>query len=230
MPQTALPNVGVNYEYTLGTSDWKNGNDTSLVVLDMMAQPFVIDQRTAEPGSPVVGDAYLLTGSPTGTNWGSDTGAVADSIALFTNVPGQTDGSPWFYITPSEGFELWDRALNRAWLYIDGAWENPRDVEAVTGATFEPTLKNGNGVVLINNAAHTLNIPDNATVPYAIGTRLRFLNQDGANAITVTDDAAVTYATGSQNLVSAGIAAGAQAEILKTGTDEWFVLLNQALP
>jgi hypothetical protein len=46
----------------------------------------------------------------------------------------------------------------------------------------------------------------------------------------VTDDVAVTYATGSQNLVAAGIAAGAHAKIQKTGTNEWFVLFNEVLP
>lgn len=230
MPQTALPNTGINYEYTLGTNDWKNGNDSGLVVIDSILQAHVIDQRTAEPGVPTVGDTYLLgPGAPTGTNWGTDTGAVADSIAIYSNVPGQPDASPWVYVAPSEGFVVWDRALNRPWRYIGGNWIGEVPVEAITAATFEPTLSNNNGTVLIDNAAHTLNIPDNATVAFAIGTTLRFVNQNAA-AITVTDDVAVTYASGSQNLVTAGIAANAAALIQKTGTDEWFVLLNQALP
>jgi len=345
MPQTALPNIGVNYEYTLGTNDWKNGSDTSMVILDLMCQGFVIDQRTAEPGSPAVGDAYLLTGSPSGTNWGTDTLAVADRIAVFTNVPGQTDGSPWFYIAPREGFLVYDRTLNRAWFFLGSQWvpgghlvrqekletgaaytaeledmaftltldnvATPTElviptfasvpfplgatlevaylgtgfldvrgatgvdiefagydetaaaagarptfeqgehfrlfhltnnrwvlfpdarrstIQLESGASFEPTMRNRNGTVLINNAAHTLNIPDEATVPIPIGDTLHFLNQDGANAITVTDDAAVGWATGSQNLVSAGIAAGAHAKIQKVASDSWFVLFNELLP
>lgn len=347
MPQTALPNLGVNFEYTLGVDDWKNGFDSGMVILDMNAQAFVIDARLAEPIGPAVGDSYLLgpdTGSITGTNWGPDTGAVLDSIALFTNVPGQTDASPWIYIVPREGFQLYDRTLNRWWTRIGTEWvagghqrrlekleigstyttekedigrlvrlsnvatpvilsiedfatipiplgmsgeflytgtgfleltgvvgvsirwagydetapvtgarftfeqdEHFRlyhlsndvwilfpgarrpTVQVETGATFEPTMRNRNGTVLINNAAHTLNIPDEATVPYLIGDDLHFVNQNAA-AITVTDDAAVTYATGSQNLVSAGIAANAHAKIRKTASDEWFVLFNEALP
>lgn len=344
MPQTALSNIGVNYEYTLGTNDWKNGFDSSMVILDLMCQGYVIDQRIAEPATPAVGDAYLLTGTPTGTNWGPDTLAVADSIAVFTNVPGQTDASPWFYIAPREGFQVYDRTLNRYWIYIGTTWTpggqrhlpekletgaaytaeledvgrmltldnvatptvltiddfatvpmplgvslnvtylgtgylevagatgvdiemqgydetaaaagarptfeqnesfrlyhltnnrwllfpGPRvpTVQVETGATFEPAMRNRDGTMILDNAAMTLNIPDAATAPYPIGSELEFLNVNAA-AVTVTDDVAVTWRAGSQNLVSAGIAAGARAKIRKTGTDEWFVIFNAALP
>jgi len=345
MPQTALPNIGVNYEYTLGTNDWKNGFDSSMVILDMMCQGFVIDQRTAEPASPGVGDSYLLgPGTPTGTNWGSDTLAIPDSIAVFTNVPGQTDGSPWFYIAPREGFIVYDRTLDRYWVRIGTAWipgghlrraekleiaaaytfeledaarlvtmddastpavlnipdfatvpfplgialefaylgtgfleldagvgvdiefagydvtnpiaggrptfeqseggrlwhlSNDRwilfpnarlpTVQVETGATFEPIFRNRDGTMILDNGAMTLNIPDAATVPYPIGTELEFLDVNAA-AVTVTDDAAVTWRAGSQNLVSAGIAAGARAKIRKTATNEWFVIFNGLLP
>jgi hypothetical protein len=344
MPQTALSNIGVNYEFTLGTNDWKNGFDTSMVILDLMCQGYVIDQRSAEPGSPAVGDAYLLGASPSGTNWGSDTLAVQDRIAVFTNVPGQTDGSPWFYIAPRQGFQVFDRTLDRYWVYLGTAWTpggqrqltekletaaaytaefedtakmvtldnvaapteyvvpafattafalgmslnvtylgtgfldvrgatgvdiempgydetaaaagarptfeqgetfrlfhltndrwllfpGPRvgTIQVETGATFEPAMRNRDGTVVLDNAAMALNIPDEATVPYPIGTELEFLEVNGS-AVTVTDDAAVSWRAGSQNLVTAGIGAGARAKIRKTGSDEWFVLVNATLP
>ena len=233
MPDTALPNLGVRYEYDLGAAAWKDSNDQSLVILDTLAQGHVLnDALLAEPASPAVGDAYiLLTGPFTGTNWGSDAGAVANAVAIHTNVPGQPDSSPWLYITPKEGWLVYERTSNQ-WLEFTGTnWvvAMGRAVNKQTGTTYEPVLADADGVVPINNATHTLNIPDNATVPYPIGTRLTFPNQNAA-AITVTDDAAVSYATGSQNLVTAGIAANAVAEIVKTGTDEWFVLRNEALP
>lgn len=345
MPQTALPNIGVQFEFTLGTNDWKNGFDASMVILDSQVQAFVIDQRTAEPAGPAVGDTYLLgPGTPTGANWASDTGGIADAIAVFTNVPGQVDGSPWFYIQPRNGFLLYDRTLNRFWSRIGGVWtpgnvdrrpekleigatfttiledaarlltldnaaaptlltiatfasvplplgvfyevlylgtgflevvgatgvtirfagydqtaagvgarptfelnerfklyhlasdvwilfpdDRQPTIETVVAAAFEPTMRNRDGTILIDNAAHTFNLPDEATVPFPIGTELDIVNQNAA-AITVTDDAAVAYATGSQNLVVAGIAANARALIRKTASDTWFVLLNQALP
>ncbi len=345
MPQTALPNIGVNFEFTLGTNDWKNGFDSSMVILDSQVQAYVIDQRTAEPGGPAVGDTYLLgPGTPTGTNWGSDSLAVADSIAVFTNVPGQTDASPWFYIAPRNGFQIFDRTLFRPWLFLSGQWipgghlrrqekletgaaytaeledagrlltldnaatptelaiptfatvpfplgiflevlylgtgfldvrgvtgvniefqgyafagtlagarptfeesegfrlyhltnnrwilfPNARipTIQVETGATFEPTMRNRGGTIILDNAALTLNIPDEATVPIPIGDELEFLEVNGS-AVTVTDDAAVSWRAGSQNLVSAGIGANARARIRKTGSDEWFVINNATLP
>jgi hypothetical protein len=345
MPQTALPNIGVNFEYTLGTNDWKNGFDSSMVILDSSAQAFVIDQRTAEPVGPAVGDTYLLgPGTPTGANWGPDTGGIADALAVFTNVPGQTDGSPWFYIQPRDGFQVYDRTLDRPWIFINGVWtpgaldrkfekleigathltvledagrmltlddsstpvllridtfaqvplplgviyevlylgtgflevagqtgvtirfagydetaavagarptfelnehfklwhiasdvwilfpdQRTPTIQVETGASFEPTMRNRNGTVILDNAALALNIPDQATVPIPIGDELEFLEVNGS-AVTVTDDAAVTWRAGSQNLVVAGIAANARARIRKTGSDEWFVINNAALP
>ena len=344
MAQTALPNIGVNYEFTLGTNDWKNGFDTSMVILDLMSQGFVIDRRSAEPAGPAVGDSYLLGPTPTGTNWGPDTLGVEDRIAVFTNVPGQTDGSPWFYIAPRQGFSVFDRTLDRFWIFLGATWvpggqlqlsekletgaaytaeledsartvtlDNaatpteyvvPADasisfplgislnvlylgtgfldvrgatgvdiefqgydetaaaigarptfeqnegfrlfhltpdrwilfpnariptIQVETGATFEPTMRNRGGTVILDNAALTLNIPDQATVPIQIGDELEFLEVNGS-AVTVTDDAAVTWRPGSQNLVVAGIAANARARIRKTGADEWFVINNAALP
>ena len=343
MPQTALPNIGVNFEFTLGTNDWKNGFDTSMVILDLMSQGYVIDQRTAEPAGPAVGDSYLLgPGTPTGTNWGSDSLSVANSIAVFTNVPGQTDASPWFYIAPRQGFTVFDRTLDRFWIFLASAWipggQNQlpeklevgasytaeiedsgrmvtlnnvatptnyvvpnfstvafplgiflnvtylgtgfldvtgatgvdiefagydetaalvgarptfeqsegfrlyhlsnnrwilypnariRTIEIITAASFEPTFRNRDGTVTINNGAHTLNIPDHATVPFPVPTDLEFINLNAA-AITVTDDAAVSYL--GQDFTAAGIAGLAHAILRQTAIDEWFVVFNENFP
>lgn len=233
MPETVLPNKGLKFEYNLGAGLWKPGLDANFVIQDILGgQGFVLnDVLLAEPAA-VVGDVFILpTGTKTGANWGTDAGAVTNAIALFTNIPGQPDSSPWLYLTPREGWFLYERTSNQFLTFNGTNWivAIGGSVNKQTGTTFEPTLADADGVVAINNATHTLNIPDNATVPYRVGTRLTFANQNAA-AITVTDDAAVTYATGSQNLVSAGIAANAVAEIVKTGTDEWFVLRNEALP
>ncbi len=343
MPQTALPNIGVQFEFTLGTNDWKNGFDSSMVILDAQVQAFVIDQRTAEPAGPADGDTnHVGPGAPTGTTWGPDTLAIADAIAVFMNVPGQTDGSPWFYIQPREGFTLFDRTLDRFWIFLSGTWtpgaqerklekleigatytieledsgrmltldnaatpvqltvptfasvpfplgifldvlylgtgflevtggtgvtirfagydrtaaltgarptfelnehfrlwhlasdvwiaffdDRTPPLEAIVAASFEPAMRNRDGIVTIDNAAHTLNIPDNATVPYPIMTELEFINLNAA-AITVTDDAAVSYL--GQDFTAAGIAGLAHAILRKTAVDEWLVVFNETFP
>jgi len=80
MAQTGLPNLGLNYEHTLGIDDWKNSYDSNWVISDALGgQANIIDHTiTAEPGGPSVGDAYILGATQTGTNWGTDTGAVPD--------------------------------------------------------------------------------------------------------------------------------------------------------
>lgn len=232
MPELIAPNLGLGYGFNLGENLWKDSRDRSQIVLDTLAQGHVQnDALLAEPGA-VRGDAYILpTGTKTGANWGTDTGAVTDAVAVFTNVPGQADSSPWLYLTPKEGWLVYERTSNQYLEFTGGNWlvAMGRSVNKQTGTTFEPTLADADGIVPINNATHTFNLPDNATVPFPLGTRLTIPNQNAA-AITVTDDAAVTYATGSQNLAVAGIAANAVAEIIKTDTDEWFVLRNEALP
>lgn len=121
MAQTPLGNIGLEFEHTLGVDDWKNSYDANWVRLDSLAgQSFVVDHLiTAEPVSPAVGDAYILGAIQTGTNWGTDTGAVPDAIALFTSLPGQTDSSPWLYITPRENWRLYDRT-NNVWMRFNG--------------------------------------------------------------------------------------------------------------
>ena len=126
----------------------------------------------------------------------------------------------------AQGGRLWHLANNR-WILFPNA--RLPTIEVVTAASFEPLMRNRNGTVILDNAALTLNIPDQATVPIPIGDELEFLEVNGS-AVTVTDDAAVTWRAGSQNLVSAGIAANARARIRKTGADEWFVINNAALP
>lgn len=233
MAELILLNLELGYGFNLGENLWKDSRDRSQIVLDTLAMGHVLDDALlAEPGAPVRGNAYILpTGTKTGANWGTDTGAVTDAVAIFTNVPGQVDNSPWLYLTPKEGWLVYERTSNE-WREFTGTnWVIAMggSVNKQTGTTYEPVLSDANGVVPINNATHTFNVPDNATVPFKIGTHLTVPNQNAA-AITVTDDTAVTWATGSQNLVTAGIAANAVAEIVKTATDEWFVLRNEALP
>lgn len=233
MAELQEPNIGLGYGFDLGEDGWKNSNDRTMIVAGALAQGFAIDDAlAAEPGSPPIGATYILpSAAKTGTNWGSDSGAVTDAVAIFTNVAGQVDSSPWFYITPKEGWLIFERTANK-WVEFTGSnWVNAVHglVNKQTGSTYEPVISDGESSILIDNGSHTLNIPDNATVPYKLNTHLTIVNQNAA-AITVTDDVAVTYATGSQNLVAAGIAANAVAEIVKTAADEWFVLRNEALP
>lgn len=74
-----------------------------------------------------------------------------------------------------------------------------------------------------DTTARTFTIPDNATVPYAIGTQLHFVNQDSAGTMTIaiTNDTmrlAGSGATGSRTLAANGIATA-----VKLTATEWLI-------
>lgn len=130
MPELQEPNLGLGYGFNLGEDGWKNSNDRTMIVAGALAQGFVLnDVLLAEPVSPAVGDAYILpTGVKTGVNWGTDTGAVTDAVAIFTNIPGQVDSSPWYYVTPKEGWMLFERTSNHYQIFNGTAWNSPLTV------------------------------------------------------------------------------------------------------
>lgn len=224
MAQTGLSNLGINYEHTLGIDDWKNSYDANWVTLDTLAQGYVIDHLiTAEPGAPSVGDAYVLGSSQTGTNWGSDAGAVPNAIALYTNIPGQLDSSPWLYLTPREGWAVYDRT-NNVWLEFDGTnWQGATTARVrVIGdnsGDFTPSLSDGNQVLDISDAFDEVGdnfiIPTNANVAYKIGTTLEVINQAGA-ALNLTTTGLTFVGT-----TPITIADNAFLKVRKIATDTW---------
>ena len=159
-----------------------------------------------------------------GTGFLEVAGATGVTIGMagYEESAGLTGAAPTFELI--EHFRLWHLASDVWILFPD---DRQPTIEAVTAASFEPTMRNRDGLVTIDNAAHTLNIPDHATVPFPVGTRLEFVNLNAA-AITVTDDAAVSYL--GQDLVAAGIAALAHAIIEQTAIDVWFVVFNENFP
>jgi len=234
MPQTGLSNLGLNFEHTLGVDDWKNSYDSNWVISDSLGgQPFVVDHTiTAEPGGPSVGDAYILGATQTGANWGTDTGAIPDSIALFTNLPGQVDASPWLYLVPREGWRVYDRtnnvelffdALN--WIQRGGPqWASITLVDTL--GDFEPNILNhANAFIILStlfdDVNDDINIPDNATEPFPAGTRLRFYN-DSSGSVAFLDDAAVAWVDEDLTDIS-DFAPGSEVEIINVGVDLWAI-------
>lgn len=67
----------------------------------------------AEPGSPVDGDAYLLTASPTGTNWSGQGGKIALRIS-----------TAWEFKTAKEGMRLYVADEDVTVVYDGSAWNS----------------------------------------------------------------------------------------------------------
>ena len=120
MPQTALLNLGLNYEHDSGSDGWKAAYDNNQLLLDAFALGTVIDQRNTEPGGPALSDSYIIGPSPIGSLW-AGTGGHANELTVF-----DTATALWIFAVPVIGWEVWDRALNvnRQW---DGTrWQAPR--------------------------------------------------------------------------------------------------------
>jgi hypothetical protein len=118
MPQTALPNIGLDYEWDLGADGWKTGMDDNLALLDNLAQArinFALKSVSAQPGSPNNGDAYILGANPTGTDWARSPTRENAFAVWYTNTG-------WHFADPREGWRVYDASQNRFWRYDGTNW------------------------------------------------------------------------------------------------------------
>lgn len=101
--RTLAGSIALKGDWLLGEDNWKADMDTNLVKLSVLVQPIVLNTVSATPGAPTEGDVYLLDEThPTHAN----------AIAAYNE-------GAWFYITPEEGWQLYDQT-NNARLQFDG--------------------------------------------------------------------------------------------------------------
>lgn len=125
MPQTALPNLGVNYNYDVGADGWGAGLDFDLVALDALTMPRVQDKDlSAPPASPTQGLAWIVAASPTGA-WTGKAGQIA--VASSAAVGG------WFFFVPKSGWTTYVVDESLEYEHTGSAWQ-------VKSSTFGNTL------------------------------------------------------------------------------------------
>lgn len=84
--------LGLTGDWDLGENNWKDANDLNLLKLSVTVQGRALELVSATPGAPTEGDVYLFDDThPT----------QAGKIAVY-------DEASWKYITPSEGWRMWD--------------------------------------------------------------------------------------------------------------------------
>ena len=100
-------------------------------------------------------------------------------------------------------------------------------VNAQTGTTYTPVLTDAAALVTLSNAsAISLTIPTNASVAYAIGTQLNFI-QIGAGQVTITAATPATTTIASTGATATGPKLRVQyssATAIKVATDTWYVV------
>lgn len=96
-------------------------------------------------------------------------------------------------------------------------------IQTVSGTTFEPTLSEADRYLRLTNAAGcTVNIPDNASVPFPTGTEIHLRQSTVAGTVYVTSDSGVTL-NGIDGYELQTPAQGAVITCKKIGQDEWDV-------
>lgn len=124
--------------------------------MDALSQISVKSRTTtAQPASPTNGDTYILTSSPTGSDWG---GKAAGTIAYYTTQKTTTSGGSestttgWDFITPKRGFYANVEDEGDALYNFDGSsWK----VFYKTG-TWTPTAVNLGGSGITYTARYTI--------------------------------------------------------------------------
>lgn len=213
MPQTALNNVGINFDWNLGDDGWKAGVDNNWLLIDALVQPTVLSSTTAAPpSSPVAGDRYLVPSGATGA-WSGHAG----KIAIW-------NGTAWVLVTPLAGWMVFAQPLGRLLRFNGTGWvpfqpTSPPLAEAGTARTF---ALSDEGYILRTTSASAVSItvPANASVAFPIGTVLH-VRQAGAGQVTLVADTGVTLNT-PETLKARK--QHSTVSVVKVGTNEWDVI------
>ena len=104
MASRTLPNLGLIGFFDLGEDGWDDEISSNLLKLSVLTQGNVISTVSATPGAPADGDVHIFDAThPT----------QANKVAV-------RDDGAWVYITPVEGWLLYDKATDK-YMKFDGA-------------------------------------------------------------------------------------------------------------
>lgn len=110
MPARDFPNLGLKGGYDEHESGWADDMNVNLLKLSALAQATVKSKVNATPGSPVTGDVYLFSGThPTQPN----------VVAIYEGAPLD---EAWTYVTPKEGWLVYNQAANYYEKFDGAAW------------------------------------------------------------------------------------------------------------
>lgn len=128
--ERALPGLGLFGFWTLGSNGWKDQHDSNLRLLSALVQPRVLSFVAAVPGSPTDGDMHVLTNAPN-----------QHAIAI-------RDLGAWVYVTPAEGWTVYDRTTNTLYQFTGTEWVPMLPMPAGGGDVGKVLTVNGAGTGL----------------------------------------------------------------------------------
>lgn len=217
--ERALPGLGLFAFWTLGSNGWKDQNDANLRLLSALVQPRVLSFVAAVPGSPTDGDMHVLTDAPND-----------NSIAI-------RDLGAWVYVTPQEGWTVYDQATNTTFQFTGADWVPVLPLPAGAGDVGKVLTVNGagTGFTLENPAAAPTTIEireETADYTLVLGDASHYVRIESAvpENLTVPANATVAFPIGT--VVQVRQAGAGQVTIVAAGgvtinTSETLVLRGQ---
>lgn len=210
MAERILPGLGLTGFWDLGADGYKDAMDIDWRLLSALTQAGALDLVSAEPGTPSDGDIYLLD----------------ETHATQPNDIAVRDAGAWVYITPAEGWIVYDATAGyhrkfdgSVWAQLISGGGGPAAVSTQAGTTYTAVIGDANTYIQFTNAsAVAFTIPAEASVNFPVGTVIA-LEQVGAGTVTLTPDAGVTINSRGSVLGTAGQYAVAQVK--KVGSDTW---------
>lgn len=244
--ERTLPGLGLTAFYTPGTHGWDLTLDPDLRLLSTLCQMSVLSRTTVLPGSPANGDIYIIkVGEPNereiairdngawvrfvpgegflgwvkddneyvtynGTAWTALSTGASTFVGL-TDTPGTLTGQGGKTVKVNVG----GTALE--FVTVSGG---ATSIRTFAGTTDTAVLADAENIIQSTGAAAaTATIPANASVAYAVGATLTYIQTGtgqvtiaGAGGVTVNQPSALTKKlTGQYSVVS----------LIKTATDTW---------
>lgn len=215
MPDRIMPGLGLRAFYDRGQRDWGESLSDDLRRLSALVQARALSRSTALPATGAAGAIYLApAAAPT----------QPDTLAIWDGAPGTES---WVHRAPETGWvvRIADEGVDVR--YDGAAWTIvPRpgvvSIRTLTAASHTLALPDAGRIVeTTGSSAVTVTIPDEATVPFEIGTLIN-VTQVGAGIATVVAAPGVSL----NGVTGGSVALNGQwsgAALVKRGADAWVI-------
>jgi hypothetical protein len=178
MPARSLPNLALQAFFDLGEDGWKDEMDLNLLKLSVLTQGGVIAKVAADPGVPVNGDVYIFDETHPSN---------ANAVAI-------RDNGAWVYVTPAEGWLIYDRTAGVFLTFSGAMWgELPTGGGGAAGPA--PVITKAGA------AENLLNADQGAYARHtAAGAKTLTVRPEATEALTVDGEWNIRNAAGDGNL------------------------------
>lgn len=122
MPSDIRPNLGLESNWASGATGWDAGANKNLNILDALIFCNAVVGTGTPPGTPAMGDTYLIPATGTTGDWvGKE-----NQIAIYAV-------SSWIYLVPKAGWRVLKKTSNprEYWIYSGTAWAIDTNVPAM---------------------------------------------------------------------------------------------------